>query len=81
MFGSSSTIFITFTNLFNCFFTCSTASNSVTIVIFDLPSIFVGPTDKEFILKPLLDMVDDTLAKTPGLSSTNTDKILSLIGF
>jgi hypothetical protein len=25
--------------------------------------------------------VDDTLAKTPGLSYTNTDRILSLIDF
>ena len=79
--GSSSTILMTFTNLFNCFFTCSTDSSSVTIVIFDLPSTFVGPTASEFMLKPLLDIVDATLAKTPGLSSTNILNILSLIIF
>ena len=77
--GSSSTIFITFISLFNCFLTCSTDSSSVTIVILDLPSMFVGPTESELILKPLLDIVDDILANTPGLSSTSTLRILSLI--
>ena len=73
--------FMTFINLFNCFFTCSTDSSSVTIVIFDLPSIFVGPTESELILKPLLEIVEEILANTPGLSSTSTLKILSLIFF
>ncbi len=34
--------------------------------------MFVGPTDKELILKPLREIVKATLANTPGLSSTNT---------
>ena len=37
--------------------------------------------DKEFILNPLREIVEDTRANTPGLSSTNTDNILSFIIF
>src|SRR5206468_12825407 len=75
--GSSSTIFSTLTSLFSCFVTCSSGSpsTSTTIVMRLTDGDSVGPTASEEMLKPRRLNSDATRARTPGLSSTSTERV------
>src|SRR3954449_9042311 len=75
--GSSSTTLITSTSLFSCLVTCSSgrSSTSTTTVIREMSSCSVGPTARESMLKPRRENSPAMRARTPGLSSTRTDRV------
>ena len=81
--GGSSTILSTLISLFSCLVTCSSGSPSTatTIVIRETSGFSVGPTAREWMLKPRRENSEDTRASTPGLFSTSTDSVWRDKGF
>src|SRR6185437_12361493 len=75
--GSSSTTLSTLISLFNCLVTCSSAlpCTDTRMVIRDISGCSVGPTANDSMLKPRRLNSPDTRASTPGLFSTNTDRV------
>src|SRR3954447_23692272 len=75
--GSSSTIFRTLTSLLSCFVTCSSgrSSTSTTIVMRLTVGCSVGPTASDEMLNPRRLNRLATRARTPGLSSTRTERV------
>src|SRR5919112_3353090 len=75
--GSSSTTLITSTSLFSCLVTCSSgrSSTSRTTVIREISGCSVGPTASESMLNPRRENRPAMRARTPGLSSTRTDRV------
>src|SRR5919107_2003556 len=75
--GSSSTTLITSISLFSCLVTCSrgSSSTSTTTVIREMSECSVGPTARESMLKPRRENRPAMRARTPGLSSTRTDRV------
>ncbi len=49
---------------------CSISGPSTTRVMSDIFGSTVGPTAREWMLKPRLANIDETRARTPGLFST-----------
>src|SRR3954453_189323 len=78
---SSSTILITLTSLLSCLVTCSSGSSSTatTIVIRDTSGFSVGPTARDSMLNPRRGNRPKTRASTPGLFSTSTLSVWTLI--
>jgi hypothetical protein len=74
---SSSTIFSTLTSLLSCLVTCSSgrSSTATTMVIRLTVGCSVGPTASDSMLKPRRLNSDATRARTPGLSSTSTERV------
>src|SRR6478752_5481936 len=79
--GSSSTTLRTSTSLLSCLVTCSSgnSSTSTTTVIREMSECSVGPTARESMLKPRREKRPAMRARTPGLSSTRTDRVCLLI--
>src|SRR5690625_3594348 len=79
--GSSSTILSTLTSLFSCLVTCSRgeSSTSTTTVMRETPTTSVGPTASDSMLKARRENSVEIRARTPGLSSTRTDRVCLLI--
>src|SRR4051812_18435692 len=78
---SSSTILITLTSLLSCFVTCSSGSSSTatTIVMRDTSGFSVGPTARDSMLNPRWENRPETRASTPGLFSTRTHSVWTVI--
>src|SRR4051812_9648386 len=78
---SSSTILITLTSLLSCLVTCSSGSSSTatTIVMRDTSGFSVGPTARDSMLNPRRENRPETRASTPGLFSTSTLSVWTLI--
>src|SRR6476620_2832840 len=68
-------------SLLSCLVTCSSAaaSTSTTTVMREMSGSSVGPTASELMLKPRREKSAATRVRTPGLSSTSTDRVCLLM--
>src|SRR5579875_538634 len=75
--SSCSTILMTLTSLLSCLVTCSSGVSSAetTIVMRDMFFCSVAPTASDSMLNPRRENSAATRARTPGLSSTSTDRV------